>query len=421
MRLLVSLMGKDLRRRLAAPSGILVSLAIPLALATTMALALGNRSGQQSVPPLDVVVVDLDNGPLSNMIAGASQNADAADKLVITRAATPQEGLDLMRDEGRHAMLVIPEGFSEAVLNGRAADIELVKNPSRQIMPIVAQQGLEVVGLYGSIGARFLPEGGAARIEQLFKGEGWDDAVGIAALITDTYIRIKRTETLLLPPVIKVDKVKEDAPEEEEESDGFNFMGWMYPGMIVMSLLFVGINQMKDLLVEQDAGTLRRQLAGPVTVIQFLVAKVLSSAMVVALALLILLVMGNLFFGVSWGETLPLAAVSVALVFATTGFAALLYALVRTQNQGDAIGSIVVMLMSLLGGAFLPSSMLPGGLEWISRFTLNYWGNESFRTLTAGGGWEDLAAHLPILAAMAVIFTGVGAVLLKQRHLRGAA
>jgi ABC-type multidrug transport system permease subunit len=422
MRLLLTLIGNDLRRRLASPAGILLSLAIPLAMAGSMALAFGQRGGEPTVPKLEIVVVDLDDSPLSSFLAGAGQNAEAAKYISTFRAATPEKGLDLMRSQGHHAMLVIPTGFMDAVLEGRSVELPLVKNPAKRVMPVVAQQGLEIVALYGSVGARLLPADGAAKVRSLLEGEGWDDAVGIAALITDTYIRAKNAGALLFPPIIEVDRVREQAarPAGEGRQGGFDFIAWMYPGMIVMALLFVALNQMKDLLAEQQAGTLRRLLAGPVSVAPFLLSKVISVGIGVAASLAILIAAGSLFFGVDWGPWGPLAAASVALTLASTGFGAMVYSLSRTQNQGDAFGTILVILMSLLGGAFLPPQILPGFVRGASKFTLNYWGNESFRVLTAGGGWPELGAHLPILSGMALISVTLGTLLLRHRHLRGA-
>ncbi len=421
MRLLLVLLANDLRRKLASPAGVLMSLAIPLAMAGSMALAFGNRGDAPPVPKLELVIVDLDDTPLSSFLAGAGQNAEAAKFLTTFRATSPEAGLELMRAQGHHAMLVIPTGFMQAVLDGRSVDLPVVKNPAKRVMPVVAQQGLEIVALYGSVGARLLPEGGAARIQKLVEGEGWDDSLGIASLIADTYIRASRAGGLLFPPIIEVDQVKEQDPESEKEGGGgFNFIGWMYPGMIVMALLFVALNQMKDLLAEQQGGTLRRLLAGPVGVTYFLLSKVLSVGISVAASLGILLATGSLFFGVSWGSLLPLAAVSLSLTLAATGFAALAYSVARTQNQGDTFGTIVVILMSLLGGAFMPPQILPEFVRGVAKFTLNYWGNESFRVLTSGGGWAELGTHLPVLAAMAVISIALGTLALRYRHLRGA-
>ena len=73
MRVVLILTLKDLRRRLANPAALLLFLAIPLALAGTMALAFGHRPGGEERPPvLRLPIADLDDTPFSGIIKGAS-------------------------------------------------------------------------------------------------------------------------------------------------------------------------------------------------------------------------------------------------------------------------------------------------------------------------------------------------------------
>lgn len=415
MRRFLPLLAKDLRRRAAEPAGLFLNLAIPMALAGTMALAFGNLGGKgPEVPPLKIVFVDLDQGPFSRLVAGSSQNEEVASRLRIQQAASREAGLALMQESDAAALLVIPKGFGDALTGGERADLELVKNPAQSVMPIVAQQGAEVVALYASAAARFIGED-AERLKRLTQGEGWSDAVGIAAMILRAYRNVTAAEALLFPPLIEVKTEK-----RKEEMGGFNWMAWMFPGMVVMGLLFVGIMQMRDLLRERRSGTLRRQIAAPTTPARILLAKVLSAGLVVAVALLLLLGAGTLAFGIHWGALAPLAATSVLLVFAVTGFAALLFSLVRTERQGDAFGGILVMVMSLLGGSFVPPQVLPEWLGTLSKFTVNHWAHEALRALATGGGWDTIATHLVVLGTMGVITTGAGMALLGWRHVRGA-
>jgi ABC-type multidrug transport system permease subunit len=418
MGLFLSLIAKDLRRRLAAPSGVLISLAIPLAIVGAMALAFGGGGGTGH-PRIRIVVADLDKSPLSNMIDGVSGNPEAAEHLDIRMVGSREEGLAVMRDEDYAALLVIPEGFAEAVLDGRQTELELIKNPAQSLMPIVAEEGAQVLALYLSVGARFLDADDIERLRKLFEGEGWDDAVGLAASITDIYIRITRAEEILFPPLIDVETHQLAEGEEEEEGAGVSLFTWMYPGMLVMGLLFVGLTQMKDLLQEREAGTLCRQLAAPVGPGRLLLAKVASVALVVAAALVLLLASGSFLFQIRWGSPAALAAVGAGLVFAVTGFSALIFAVVKTERQGDAFGGVVVMLMSLVGGAFIPPQVLPEFLRGVSLFTLNHWANESLRALSMGGGWERIGQHLGPLIAIGFILTAAGVAFLRMRHMRG--
>lgn len=418
MATILVLTGKDLRRRFADPAALLLNLAIPLAIAGTLAITFGHRGGsaEDSAPKLRMVVVNLDKGPLAEILTGATQNPQAAKRMEIKQASSREEGLRILRDEEYAALLVIPEGFGEAVLAGRKTRFELIKNPAQSLMPIAAQQITEVAALYLSGAARLLGDDGP-RLERLFKEEGWKNTAELTALVTTLRDRLQGIDELLLPPIIVVDEKKE---EEQEPAGGFDFLSWMYPGMMVMGLIFTGMTQMKDLLRERDAGTLRRQLASPLGAGAVLAAKVLSVGAIVAVADLILMAVGSIALGIHWGAALPLATASLVLVLSVTGFAALLFSVVRTERQGDAFGGILTMVMSLLGGAFVPVEAMPGWMAGLARFTVNYWGNGTLRELATGGGWAGAAPYLRVLALLGLTMTLLGVGMLRRRHLRGA-
>ncbi len=231
------------------------------------------------------------------------------------------------------------------------------------------------------------------------------------------YGRVRAADDLLFPPIIEIQERQGTA---EAARSGFDFLSWMFPGTMVMGLLFVGTNQMRDLIRERESGTLRRQLAAPISASQVLLAKVLAVAVAVTVCLVVLLLAGWLGFGIHWGAVGPLLAVSALLVLAVTGFAAFLFSLVRTERQGDAFGGILIMIMSLLGGSLIPSQIFPEWLQRVSAFTVNYWGQDALRSLASGGGWDRIGSALAVMAAMGAVLTLLGTFLLRRRHLRGA-
>lgn len=418
MGTLATLVRKDLRRRLVDPSKLLMNLAIPLVMAGMMALAFGGRGDNQRTPVLHLVVVNQDEGPIGRALGNAQQNPEAAGRMEIRQAESRGEGLTMLREEEAAALVLIPKNFSADLLDGKAVELEVVKNPAASIMPVIAQQGVEVAALYISIGARLL-DGRGPRIAELFDGKGWDDPQAIAALVTELYDKVRGIDAFLIPPLIEV-KTGEKEPGEKAGKDRPNFMIWMFPGVMIMGLLFTANTQMRDLLREGEIGTLRRQLTAPLGAVKVLVAKIVSVATVVAIATVLLLLVGRWAFGVRWGPLAPLAAATAVIVLAATGFAALVFSLVRTERQGDAFGGVLVMLMSLLGGTFFPPQVVPAWMQGISRLTLTYWSHGILRDLAAGGGWDKIQSGLSILLIIGLALTLAGVLALRRRHLRGA-
>ncbi|HET9482220.1 MAG TPA: ABC transporter permease [Candidatus Polarisedimenticolia bacterium] len=424
MRSILTLMSKDFQRRLAEPAGLLISLAIPLAIAGMMALVFGGGgdSGRGRPPKLRLLVADLDGTPLSDLIKGATQNEEAARYLDLSSVADVEQGLARLREEEFAGLLVIPRGFGEGLLGGRPVEIELIKNPAQTIMPVVAQQGAELIALYLSTAQRLLGDEAPRLKALLLEGKGWDDSIGLAGMLSTLYGRVDAAGGLLMPPLIQVSEVGAERRPGGGSGGGFNRMAWMYPGLLVMGLLFTATTQMGDLLREGRGGTLRRQLAAPVGPVSILVAKVLGVAVLTAGALVAMMALGRLAFGIDWGgRLLPMAAAGAAVVFAITGFSAFLYSVVRTERQGDAVSGIVIMLMSILGGSFIPIQALPQWLQRVAELTLNHWAHDALRRVAAGGGLPEIAGHLALLSAIGVVTVSVGAVLLGRRHVRGAA
>jgi len=418
MRTIGLLTLKDLMRGMAHPAGIAINLSIPLVLAAMMAMVFRGGGGDVATPTMHIIVVDEDQGFLSTIVKGASQNAELAEHISVTQAATREEGLVALKEEDATAMLVFPAGFGDSLLKGERVTLHLVKNPAHRIMPIVAEQGAGVLALYLSAARRGLGDE-ASHILNLTEGVGWGDAVKVAATITVLYGRVQSSTDLLFPPLITIDDGQDQDAQESE--GGFDFIGWMYPGMIVMGLLFAATTQMRDLLEEGRTGTLRRLLASPAGPGTILIAKILSVGTVVGIAHVFFLVVGRLVFGVSWGSIGATVVVSLVVILSVTGFGAMIFAVARTPRQGDALGGILIMLMSLLGGAFVPMEILPGWLQGVAKGTLNYWAHGALRTLGAGGGLAEVAPALAGLAAVGGAFLAVGAVLLKRRHVGGVA
>jgi len=416
MKSLPVLIAKDLRRRLADPAGLLLNLSIPLVMAGLLALAFGGSGKDDNVQVLRLLVVNHDDGPVGRALAGATQNPEAAGRLEIKQVKDRDEGLRRLREEESAALVVIPQDFSKDVLEGRRVTLEILKNPAQSIMPVVAQQGAEVAALYMSGGARLL-QGQGRRIEDLFDGRGWADAAAVAALVSDVYTRLRRVDGLLVPPVVEVEETKETA---EKGKGGLDFMSWMYPGMMMMGLLFAALGQMRDLMKEGTSGTLRRQLTAPIGASTLLVAKIVTVAAVSAISFVLLAALGRWAFRMRWGDPLALALTGAAAVLATTGFAALLYAVVRTERQGDTFGTIAVMLMSILGGTMFPPQAMPAWMGGLSRMTISFWGNAALRGATAAADPGDAPGALPVLLALGMSLTIAGALLLRRRHMKGA-
>ena len=112
---------------------------------------------------------------------------------------------------------------------------------------------------------------------------------------------------------------------------------------------------------------------------------------------------------------------SLALILAITGYAALVYGGVSTERQGATISSVLLLIFAFAGGSFIQVGDLPAVMQRFAPISPFYWGTTGYQTLIRdGGGLSDVLPNAGVLAALGVVLLAAGATLL-QRKMRGGA
>lgn len=444
---------KDLTRRLRSPVWLIVSLLFPLTFAGMLGLAFGRRGGTE-LPRIEVLLLDLDDSGLSRAMGGAGETDDSPVRFTFTPVSDEDEGRRRMEAGEASGFMIIPEHFAEDLFDGRPVTLRVYKNPSETILPQVVEELANLAALYLDQGVHLLGEPAAAFGDSLENVE--DDVstfpsnVALATLTANLADRIRPALYYVFPPAIvyaAVDEgsvpldivltsdagttlaqIKERAaavrrPEPKgAHTGGFNFFALLLPMVSVVSMLFLGEGGMHDLLAEQQAGTLRRQLASPAGVRRVLAAKILFTIVLTSLAMVLLMVVG---MALGWipVRTSPggLATLIPAISFGATGLATLIYGFIRTERAASAAYSAIVMTMSFLGGSFIPISQLPPGMAIASRGTVNFWGVQGLSDLVAGGGVGTILPEAGVLLAIGLIGCGIGSLALARRLAAGGA
>jgi ABC-2 type transport system permease protein len=420
MRAILGMVVKDLRRDVRQPLGLLLTLAFPLLFAGLLAIVFG---GDGPLPRVALLVEDRDEDLVSHAVLAAFGAEQMATYFDVEEVG--DEGQARIERGEASALLRIPEGFTDAYLRGEPATLELLRNPAQSILPEVAEQiaaSLTEVLSAGSFALREPLE----RLDRLRNdsGTGFSSAAfaEIAATAGDV---MEDASARLFPPVITLEASTLDAPEGEGagggQADFETLFLWVLPGITVFALFMIGDQIMRDILVEQQAGTLRRQLAGPLGAGTVVAGKVAHTAVVACLSLVILSAVG-------WTvaergiDLLGFAVLALALILAVTGTAALIYGVARNERQGATLSAVAFMVFAFVGGSFIQIGDLPAALQRIAPFTPFYWANRGFQVLLQdGGGLVDVLPRVGVLAAIGSIGLVVGSRLLHARLLRAPA
>ena len=164
-------------------------------------------------------------------------------------------------------------------------------------------------------------------------------------------------------------------------------------------------------VVEREAGILKRVRGTPLPPALFMVARIGSAVWIALLSVLLMLVVGVALFGVQLiARTAPAALLTLAVgigAFAALGLA--LVALTPSQSATQAIANAVIIPLAFISGIFTQGDALPRWLEVVAAiFPLKHFADAlvaTFNPFNSGAqfGWDHLAVLTAWGAAGAVV------------------
>jgi len=403
MRFFLAAAGKDLRRLRRDPMALVLSAAVPLVVALLLKIAFGG----DAPPTATLLVADHDDSLVSGLLVGSFSQGPLAD-MVLTETVTESEGRKRLDKGDGTALLVIPAGFGNAVLENTPTALVLVKNPAESILPLILEESLGLVVdaafylqiLFGDTIAPLIdgPEEGLATFPD-------QDLIAVTESINGAMGNISG---VLFPPVIQVTI---DATDTSATA-GMNFGALFLPGFLIMAVLFGAQGMSTDIWQEVESGALKRVLTTPARVSEFLLGKTAAGFLFAGVLGVVGLIAAQLIFGVHVHGF----AVAALWAAATGAVLFLLFLTVqlfsKTARGGNILTGAVVFPLAMAGGSFFPFEAMPDWLAAAGRLTPNGWALEVFKTVLRGEA--DPAVLLRNTAAL----LGVGFVLFLVSHRR---
>lgn len=408
------LIRKDLLRRWRSPVATLVMIAFPLFMTGALGSIYGG-DGDEAFPRIKVLIENRDqDGFLSEAIVGMLGQEEGQQYLEVVLVG--EEGRDLMAEGEASALVVLPEDFTQNVLDRKPAAIPIVLNPAEGIKPEIVVQGGEVMATYLDQTARLL---GAelGTIQDMIEQDEVPAAAKVGAVAGRITERVAGIQDYVFPPLVSIGSAKEDAAEDEDKLSGGGVSGYILVMTTMMALLMVAGRTMGDFFEEKNSGMLRRQAATPLPVAGIIGAKFLFSVVFGILVMAILAAAGLTMRWIAPPRD-PWAAVAlgIAFNFAACGFLALIISLTRNEKQSGILSWLIIMGMSSLGGSMVPLEQMPAAMRGAAPFTLNYWAIQGFTgVMFDHKGLGDVLGNLGVLLAAGVVMGLIAHVLLVRR------
>lgn len=368
-----TMVANDLRQRIRDKSVFIFSLIVPLALMGVLSLAFGGFGEDTAeLRPATVVASADDADQLGAALLGAVDSLEIMD--VTLKRAPAVEVRSETQASGAELGIIVPEGFSAAVLSGQAASVQLVEGNGATLETSVLISVVQGV------------------LDQLAAGTVTASAGGISGLPPQDLAALAQQAAAGAPLLTLA--------EGQAAAEQLSLRGTLVAGQAGLFLMFTVGFGVLGLLAEREQGTLARLRSMPVSGGTVITAKACTGFILGVVATAVLLTAGSLLFGVSFGSPLVVAALILSVVTAATSLTFVVARLVRTAEQANVAQSILAMVLGIAGGAFFP---VQGTGFAATLLDLNPIGAfiRGLGISAGGGGLADITVPVAVMLAFA--------------------
>ncbi len=164
------------------------------------------------------------------------------------------------------------------------------------------------------------------------------------------------------------------------------------PAWTIFGIFFIVVSVVSNIVKEKKDGSAFRLYTMPTSYTQLITGKLVVYVSVCTLQFFSMLLVGVYFMPVlglpalGLGDSyLGLFLLGIATSFAATSFGVLIGTVAQSEQQGAISGSLLVLLLSALGGVWVPAYVMPGVMLTISEFSPMNWAMEGFYNLLFRG------------------------------------
>lgn len=216
--------------------------------------------------------------------------------------------------------------------------------------------------------------------------------------------------SLILMPVVMIGFLKPVFRASTEGEFGGGGGDYAVPAMTVLFAFFLTGFVGYQIFAEHRWNTWERLRASQARNAEIMIGKMLPALGLAAVQQTFLFGAGIVLFGMQVrGSLVGVLAIVASLSLCLVGLGVLLAAILKNEQQLNAIANLGAMVLGGLGGALVPLSALPDWARTVAPATPQYWAIRGFRDLILEGKGLD-AAVLPVIVLLGItaILGGLG-------------
>ncbi|MDF2547479.1 MAG: type transporter family protein [Anaerosolibacter sp.] len=177
----------------------------------------------------------------------------------------------------------------------------------------------------------------------------------------------------------------------------------------VMFMLFSAGYGLMNMLHDRDHYTLMRQLIAGASKFQMLLGKFLYTLFLCVIQLSILFAYGYIAMGIRLpSDLLAFMILICAASFAMAGLSVLLCGIVKNQRGAVIFQGLIINILSLLGGSFIPIEVMPKIFRPLADLTPNGRASRAFVHLIEGGQWSSISSSVLMLFGFGTLCLLIG-------------
>jgi linearmycin/streptolysin S transport system permease protein len=413
----IALVRKDLVLYFSNRRALLVTIAAPIAIAAFFGTLFDSGSSNRPLR-IPVAVVDQDQSEISTKIVAGMKGDASFDIQEIDEAAA----LTLVKQGKVRASVVLSKGFGDQAARalfrpGAKPAISVYYDPSQAmtlavVRGLLTQHVMETVSqaaFGGAASGKMLDESRAdvSQSQRLSDGEKRD----LFALF-DSVQRMQQ-RSAASPGTTSMRLEMPFEAREQAVTSGvdrkYNSYAHSFAGMGVQFILFMGIDLGVGVLLVRRLGLWKRLRAAPLSKGFLLATLIVSGALTATILLMIMYAVAIAFFGVRIeGSVAGFLGVGVAFALLTASFGLMIAALGRTPEATRGLAIFAILILVMLGGAWVPSFIFPEWLQKISLFVPTRWAVDGLDAMTWRGlGFDAALAPIGVMLAFSALFAGL--------------
>jgi ABC-2 type transport system permease protein len=422
MNAFTALVQKDLKLFFTDRRAVMLTIAVPIMIASFFGAIFGGKSGKQERSAVAIQVVDLDQSDVSREILANL----GKDKNVNVTTNSEAGARQLVRHGKLPLAVIIPKDFGDQAARSffgagkkpvigilhdpsRSAEVEMVKGYLTQhVMQTVSKQVFT-----GASGQKYIRE--AMTQINAITNMLPEDLKSLGDMLGSVDRWMGRTSTntnaaaggigggggITMPFTTSEEKMTKPG----SAMPAYNGYAHSFAGMGVQFILMAAIDMGVGILLERQRGLWKRLRSAPLSRFVLLGSKATSTTLISMFTMAISFTFAWLVFGVKVeGSMLGFVLCIVAFSLFTASVGLLLAALGMTPGGTRGLAIPVVLLMVMLGGAWVPAFIFPPWLQSATLVMPTRWAIDALDAMTWRGlGLEAVWGAVAVLLGYTVV------------------